>query len=74
MGMPINIEKTKIMLIESHNITYVNFMYDNNNLEEVTSYKYLKIDLHHKNNWNYNMEKNITRGWKAYYGLKNNCK
>jgi hypothetical protein len=49
-------------------------MYDNNNLEEVTSYKYLIINLHHKLNWNYSIEKRINGGWKAYYGLENNCK
>ena len=50
------------------------FIYDNRNLEEVTSYKYLKIDIHHKLNWNYNIEKTINRGCKSYFGLKNNCK
>jgi hypothetical protein len=50
MGMTINIDKTKVMIIKSKMITYANFMYDNNNLEEVTSFKYLRIDLHHKLN------------------------
>jgi hypothetical protein len=40
----------------------------------VTSYKYLGIDIHHKLNWNYSIEKMIIGGWKAYYGLENNCK
>ena len=48
--------------------------YDNNNLEEVSSYKYLGIDIHHKLNWNYSIEKRINEGWKAYFRLKNNCK
>jgi hypothetical protein len=43
-------------------------------LEEVPSYKYLGIDLHHKLNWNYSIEKRINGGWKVYYGLENNCK
>jgi hypothetical protein len=43
-------------------------------LEEVPSYKYLGIDIHHKLNWNYSIEKRINGGWKAYYGLENNCK
>jgi hypothetical protein len=50
MGMTVNTNKTKVMIIKSKNITYDNFVYDNNNLEEVTSYKYLRIDLHHKLN------------------------
>jgi hypothetical protein len=50
MGMTINTNKTKVMIIKSKKITYANFMYDNNSLEEVTSYKYLGIDLHHKLN------------------------
>ena len=44
------------------------------NLEEVYSYKYLGIDIHHKLNWNYSIEKRINGGWKAYSSLENNCK
>ena len=40
----------------------------------VSSYKYLGIDIHHKLNWNYSIEKRINAGWKAYFGLENNCK
>ena len=50
--------------------TYTN----NSNLEEVSSYKYPRIDIHHKLNWNYSIEKRINGGWKAYFGLENNCK
>ena len=49
-------------------------MYDNSNLEEVSSYKYLGIDIHHKLNCNYSIKKRINGGWKAYFGLENNCK
>ena len=65
MGMTINTNKTKVMIIKSNNITYDTFIYDNNNLEEVTSYKYLGIDINHKLNWNYNIEKRIIGGWKV---------
>ena len=74
MGMTVNTDKTKFMIIKSKKDTYANFVYDNNNLEEVSSYKYLGIDIHHKLNWNYNIEKRINGGWKAYFGLENNCK
>ena len=37
MGMTLNIDKTKVIIIKSQNVTYVKFMYDNNNLEEVTN-------------------------------------
>jgi hypothetical protein len=74
IGMTINTNKTKVMIIKSNKIPYDTFVYDNNNLEEVTSYKYLGIDIHHKLNWNYSIEKRIIGGWKAYYGLENNCK
>jgi hypothetical protein len=74
MGMNVNIDKTKVMIIKSKRITYDTFVYDNNSLEEVPSYKYLGMDIHHKLNWNYNVEKRINGGWKAYYGLENNCK
>jgi hypothetical protein len=72
--MIVNTNKTKVMIIKSKQISYANFMYDNNNLEELSSYKYLKIYLHHKLNWNYNIEKRIKKEWKAYYGLENSCK
>jgi hypothetical protein len=64
------IDKTKVMIIKSNNIPYDTFVYDNNNLEEVTSYKYLRIDIHHKLNWNYSIEKRIIGGWKSIMGLK----
>ena len=59
------------MIIKSKKDTYAN---DNSNLEEVSSYKYLGIDIHHKLNSNYSIEKMINRGWKAYFGLENSCK
>ena len=59
MGMTVNTNKTKVMSIKSNNIAYDTFVYDNDNLEEVTSYKYLGIDIHHNLNWNYSIEKMI---------------
>ena len=56
MGMTVNTDKTKVMIIKSKKDTYANFVYDNSNLEEVSSYKYLGIDIHHKLNWNYSIE------------------
>ena len=50
MGMTVNADKTKVMIIKSQKDTYANFVYDNSNLEEVSSYKYLGIDIHHKLN------------------------
>ena len=50
MGRTVNTNKTKIMIIKSRKDTYANFIYDNRNLEEVTSYKYLRIDIRHKFN------------------------
>jgi hypothetical protein len=41
MGMTVNIDKTKVMIIKSNKISYDNYVYDNKNLEEVTSYKCL---------------------------------
>ena len=32
--MTVNTDKTKVMIIKSNKITYDNFVYDNNNLEE----------------------------------------
>ena len=74
MGGTVNTNKTKVMIIKSKKDTYTNFVYDNSNMEEVSSYKYLGIDTHHKLNSNYNIEKMINGGWKAYFGLENNCK
>ena len=61
------------MLIKSKD-TYANFVYDNSNLEEVSSYRYLGINSHHQLNWNYSIEKMINGGQKDYFGLENNCK
>ena len=74
MGMHVNTDKIKIIIIKSKKDIYANFIYDNINIEEVTSYKYLRIDVHHEINWNYNIEKRINGGWKFYFGLENNCK
>ena len=62
------------MIIKSKKDTYANFVYDNSNLEEVSSYKYLGVDIHHKLNWNYSIEKSINGGWENYFSLENNCK
>ena len=45
--MIINTGNTKDMIIKSKNDTYANFICDNNNIHEVTSYKYLSIDIQH---------------------------
>ena len=50
MGMNVNTHKMKVMIIKSKKDTYANFVSDNNNLEEVSSYKYLVIDIHHQLN------------------------
>ena len=74
-SMTVNTDNTNsFMIIKSNKITYDNFVFENNILEEVLSYKYLGIDIHHKINWNYNIEKRINGGWTTYYGLENNCK
>jgi len=72
--MTVNTNKTKVMIIKSNKITDDTFVYENNNLEEVTSYKNIGIDIHRKLNLNYSIEKMIIGGWKAYYGLENSCK
>jgi hypothetical protein len=72
--MTMSIEKKKVMIIKSKNITYNTFIYDKNSLEEVPSYKYLGIDINHKLNWNYSLEKWINGWWKVCYGLEKNCK
>ena len=71
MGMTVNTDKTKVMIIKSKNDIYANFLYDNRNLEELYSYKYLGIDIHHKIICNYSIQKRINGGWKAYFGLEN---
>ena len=67
MGMTVNTDKTKVMIIKSKKDTYANFMYEKNNLEEVYSYKYLGFDIHHKLNWNYNIEKRINGGVESLF-------
>ena len=44
--MTINTEKTKVVIMKSKKVTYTNLVYDSSNLVEMSSYKYLKIDIH----------------------------
>lgn len=62
MGMTVNTNKIKVMIIKSKKVTHGNFIYDNNCLKHVSSYKYLGIDIPHHLNWNYNIEKRIIGG------------
>jgi hypothetical protein len=48
IAMIANTNKMKVMIIKSKNITHNTFIYDNKNLEEVPSYQYLGINMHHK--------------------------
>jgi len=43
MDMTMTTNKTKVMIIISKRITYDTFVYDNNSLEKVSSYKYLEL-------------------------------
>jgi len=74
LSITVSTDITNVMIIKSKKVTYANFVHDNIDLEEVSSYKYLWIDIHHKLNRNYNIEKRINGGWKYYFGLENNCK
>jgi hypothetical protein len=74
MGMNMNTDKTKVVIIQFKRITYNTFVYDNNSLAEVPSYKNRGNNIHHKLNWNYSVYKRINGLWKAYYGIENNCK
>ena len=74
MGMTVNTNTTKIMIIKSKKISHGNFVYDDNCLEQVSSFKYLGIGIPYHLNWNYKIEKRIISGWKAYYVLENYCK
>ena len=51
-------------------MTHANLIYDNRNLEEVTSYKYLGIDIHHKLNWNIALRKGLMEGGNLILVLK----
>ena len=73
MSMTVNTDKTKVMIIKSKD-TYANVVYNNRNMDEVSSQKYLGIDIHHKLNSNHSIKKRINGWWKAYFGLENNCK
>jgi hypothetical protein len=58
MGMTMRTNKTKVIVIKSKDITYETFIYENNILKEVPSYKYIGIYInHHKLNWYEIMEK-----------------
>jgi len=74
MGMTVNTDKTKVIIIKSKMISHGSFVYDNHFLEQVSSYKYSFIDIPHQPIWNYNIDKIIVGNWKAYYELEKNCK
>ena len=59
MGMTVNTDKAKVMIIKYKKITHGSFVYYNHYLNEVSSYKYLGIDFPHQFNWNYRIEKRI---------------
>jgi hypothetical protein len=66
--MDMTMNTSQVIIIKSKIIAYDAFVYDNNSLEELPSYNYLGIYIHHNINWNYSLEKMINGGWKAYYG------
>lgn len=57
--MLVKIDKTTVMIIKSKQIMYLDFVYDNSNLEEVHFYKHFITYFHHKLDWKYNVEKRI---------------
>ena len=63
-SMSINIDKTKCMIIKTKNTSCPNYVDGNNNLEEVSSYKYLSIDVNKNLNQNYSVDKRINGRWK----------
>jgi hypothetical protein len=66
--MFVNADKTKIMIINSNHVTYLNYIYDNN-MEEVLLYKSLGIDFHSKLNWNVSVERKIVEVGKIIMAL-----
>ena len=50
LGVTDNINKTKVMIIKSNKVTPTDFFYEYIVLEEVYSYKYIEIGIHHKLN------------------------
>jgi hypothetical protein len=59
------------MIIKSK-IIFILFFFNNNNLTEVSVYRYHIIDFYYKLNLNYIIEKTTNGELKAYYGLENN--
>ena len=70
MGMTVNSDKTQIMIIKSKKYTYANFIYDNINLEEVTSYKYLGIEFITSSIGTITLRKGLMKGGKLILVLK----
>ena len=70
MGMIINTDKPNFMIIKSKKDTYANFIYDNRNIKEATSYKYLKIDIHHKLIGTITLRKGLMEGGNLILVLK----
>ena len=74
MHMIVNTRKIKLIIINNQNISYANFMYDNNIWEDVNSYKFMSFDIHQKINLIYIIDKWSIGGSNASYGFENNCK
>ena len=69
-GIIVNIGKTKVVIIKSQKITYDNFMYENNNLEEVTSCKYLESIFNTSLTETIALRKRLMEDRKIIMGLK----
>jgi hypothetical protein len=68
-SMLVKIDETKVIIIKSKKTTYAIFLYDNK-LEEVTSYKYLEVDLHHKINCGHIIVKGLWRVERLFWSRK----
>jgi hypothetical protein len=69
-------DKAKVMIIKSNKITYDTFVHDNNNLDKVTSYKYLgnRYSPQDSTRGIIALRKGLLGDGKLIMGLKTYCK
>ena len=70
MGMTVNTDKTKIMIIKSKKDTYANFVYDNSNLKELSSTNTQELIFITRSNRTITLRKGLMEGGKLILVLK----
>jgi hypothetical protein len=73
--MQVNTSKTKVVIFSrKRKHKQHKFYFEGYTLEEVTDYKYLRIDFNKNISWEGHRKKRTLGGWKAFYAFQNRCR